>query len=90
MARFKRRPTFIEAEQFRVGGGHVIPAGVCVKTDCGVQQGLGGPPRPHVHTMHANQVVILADGDWVVPESDGVHFYPVNDEVMRQTYERLD
>jgi hypothetical protein len=46
----------------------------------------GGNTRPHVHTMHNNQIVLLEVGDYIIPEPDGVHFYPCKEEVFKKTY----
>ena len=46
-------------------------------------------PLPHVwvETIHKGQSVTLADGDWVIPEPDGIHFYPCKPEIFQKTYE---
>lgn len=67
----------ILAEQFQ---GDPKQLGVCVE-NCD-----GHNHRAHVHTMHEGQTCALILGDWVVPEPDGVHFYPIKDEVFRRTY----
>lgn len=79
--RFRRKPTVIEAEQYREG--KPFPKGVCNEA-C-----LDGDWRaPHVHTAHQNQSVILQDGDWIIPEPDGVHFYPCKPDIFSATYEQ--
>lgn len=40
-----------------------------------------------VRTMHNNQQVYVEKGDWILPEPDGEHYYPVKDEVFQKTYE---
>jgi len=40
-----------------------------------------------VRTMHENQKVYVLEGDWILPEPDGEHYYPVKDEVFKNTYE---
>lgn len=84
MPQFRRRPTIITAEQYR-NEPFGWPSGVCTCDAFSV-----GGHGPHVHTMHGNQIVELENGDWIVPEPDGVHFYPVADEVMRSTYELIE
>lgn len=78
----------IEAEQFTGTDQLPLPTGVCTgATDtCSVPM----HSHPHVHTAHDNQRVNLADGDWVVPEPDGVHYYPVNEEAMARNYHALE
>lgn len=75
--KFRKNPIVIDAEQYREG--QPLPRGVCMSPTC-----QGG--KPHVHTMHNNQHVLLKDGDWVIPEPDGVHFYPCDAEVFAKTY----
>lgn len=76
--KFRKLPVIIEADQYHEFSLGNIP-GVCCcdATTFGV----------HLHTIHQGQIVELQDGDWVVAESDGKHFYPVKDEVFRKTYE---
>jgi hypothetical protein len=90
MATYRKKPVIIEAEQFRGArpGQDTLewiqgfPKGVCFK-------GCGGSKFPHLHTIHQGQVVDLADGDWVIPESDGEHFYPCKPDVFEATYEPI-
>lgn len=77
--RFRKKPVIIEAEQFRKDGP--TPRGLCM-------MGCEGD-APHVHTMHGGQTVVVVDGDWIIPEPDGEHFYPVKDSVFQTTYERV-
>lgn len=46
--------------------------------------------EPHVHTAHNNQLVILEKGDWIFPEPDGEHFYPVKPEIFKNNWEIVD
>ena len=72
---FKRKPaTPIEANQYLLPGHY--PKGVKLSKD----------GRPYVVTIH-KQIVYIQPGDWVVAEHDGTHYYPIKDEVFRQTYE---
>jgi len=82
MSKFRKKPIIIEADQWfpgrKVKGVHENPG-------CGPS--LEG--RAHIHTIHANQMVILEPGDWVIPESDGKHFYPCKPDIFEATYERV-
>jgi hypothetical protein len=78
--RFRKKPVVIEASQFLLG--EPIPKGVCVGWSC-----ENNESEPHVHTIHAGQIVILKDGDWIIPELDGVHFYPCKPDIFAATYE---
>lgn len=86
MPKFRRRPKVQEivAEQYyNVPLGW--PEGVCAGCD---EHGLS--IGPHVHTAHNNQAVELEDGDWIVPEPDGVHYYPIKPDIFTATYEPVE
>lgn len=81
MPKFRKRPLVITAEQYHnVPNGW--PKGVCAGCDA-----VGLSIGPHVHTAHNNQAVELEDRDWIVPEPDGVHYYPIKDNIFEATYE---
>lgn len=79
---FRKKPIVIEAEQYLVG--RPMPRGVCQKACLD-----GGWIKAHVHTMHKNQAVILEYEDWILPEPDGVHFYPCKPDVFANSYEPI-
>lgn len=82
MAKYKKKPVIIEAVQYHDGQR---PNGVC---NCGcIVEGQRHLHQAHVHTIHDNQAVILADGDWILPESDGKHFYPCKPDIFAANYE---
>jgi hypothetical protein len=88
--KFRSKPREIEAEQFHVANGATDHAGVCVGgPQCENPELRDMPPaiKAHLHTMHEGQSVILEDGDWIVPEPDGVHYYPIKPDVMEKNYE---
>lgn len=93
MPRFRSKPRTITAEQFRGGvesHGYKIPTGGCLCNDGLEENEHGGFHRTwHVYTMHGGQVVYLEPGDWVVPEPDGTHYYPIKDDVMKANYEQI-
>lgn len=76
MAQFRSKPRTIEAEQFLPCESE--PRGICRQAH---------DYRPHVHTMHQNQIVYLELGDWIVQEPDGIHYYPIRDDIFRANYE---
>ena len=45
--------------------------------------------KPYVTTIHNNDVPICI-GDWIIPEPDGIHFYPVKPDIFAETYEQVD
>lgn len=85
MAKYRKKPVVIDAEQFYADAPY--PPGVC---RCQVAAGPAHDGRPHVHTMHAGQPVVLEDGDWIIPEPDGEHFYPCKPDVFAATYEAVE
>lgn len=88
MALYRKKPVVIEAEQYLGEDHRPYPKGVC---DCGrMMSGIPGGCQPHVHTIHDNQRVDLAPGDWIIPEPDGIHFYPCKQEIFEATYEPAD
>jgi hypothetical protein len=80
MPKFRTKTREIEAEQFIEGklplpfSGHHPPA-CCL-----------GSNGWYVTTIHGHATPI-ADGDWIVPEPDGEHFYPIKPEVFEANYE---
>ena len=83
MAKFRKKPVVIEAEQY-VEYGKLVK-GMCNSRSCFT---LGGK-EPHVHTIHNNQIVNLEVGDWIVPEPDGEHYYPIKPEILADTYDEV-
>ena len=82
MPKFRKKAIVVEAEQYIKHGGLV--KGMCNSTSCY----SSGNNKPHVHTIHNNQIVILEIGDWIIPEPDGEHFYPCKPDIFEQTYEK--
>jgi len=79
--RFRKKPMEVSAEQYTELGTPV--KGMCANAHC-------LRSAPHVHTIHDNQSVMLALNDWVLPEPDGVHFYPVKPDIFAKTYEAIE
>lgn len=80
---FRKKPVEIEAEQYTKYGKLV--KGMCNSCACYES----GNKEPHVHTIHNNQIVILEIGDWIIPESDGIHFYPCKPDIFDNTYDKI-
>ena len=81
MAKFRKRPVIIEAEQYKEYGKLV--KGMCNSQSCYT----AGNIEPHVHTIHGGQIVNLEIGDWIIPEPDGMHYYPCKPDIFKETYE---
>lgn len=81
--KYRKKPVVIEAVQFK--------RGISLVSTChGLCQCSQGSAVGHVHTIHRGQVVNLENGDWIIPESDGEHFYPVKPDVFEATYEPVE
>lgn len=77
--RFVKKPVEIEAVQFDGVPAHDPPGVFRRESDL----------SPYVVTIH-EQRVYLWPGDWIIPEPDGVHYYPVKPDVFAQMYESAD
>lgn len=80
MSQYRKKPVVIEAVQY-------VEYGRLVKGMCNSMSCFREHDKPHVHTIHGNQVVLLEVGDWIIPEPDGKHFYPVKPDIFEATYE---
>lgn len=97
MRKFRKKPVVITAVQFDGENfdeivsfckGNIIHQ----KNVGGDEQGNGHPQlyqKLTIKTIHQGQKVDLVKGDFVIPESDGVHFYPCKPEVFENTYEEV-
>lgn len=81
MAKYRKKPVVIEAEHY-VEYGKLVK-GMCNSISCFT----AGNDKPHVHTIHDNQIVMLEVGDFVIPEPDGEHYYPCKSDIFAATYE---
>jgi len=74
--KYIKKPIPIEAHQYN---------GEPVKGMCSSR--IGCPVfKPHVHTIHNNQAVLIEEGDWILPEADGIHYYPCKPDIFEETY----
>ncbi len=78
--KYKRKPLIVETVQYRIGLKH---RGICDRADA------PGLCNPHIHTIHDGQYVQLEEGDWIITEPDGVHFYPCKSDIFKATYEKV-
>jgi hypothetical protein len=76
MPRFRKKPVIIEAEQF---DGTNDPVGVWRREE---------DRTPYVVTVHGQRCYI-EPGDWIIPEPDGVHYYPCKPDIFAATYEMV-
>ena len=85
MAKYRKKPVIIYAEQYTKQ--NIFINGMCNSTSCFTKG--GDNTKPHVHTIHNNQMVLLEIGDYVIPEPDDEHFYPCKPDIFEQTYEKV-
>lgn len=86
MARYRKRPVVVEAEQWWPGRAVV---GVRFDREYSVEDLDGGRivcEGAHVVTIHG-QKAYLAPGDFVITEPDGVHHYPCKPTIFASAYE---
>ena len=81
--KYRKKPIVIEAEQY-VEYGKLVK-GMCNSLSCFTS----GNTSPHVHTIHDNQIVILEVGDYIIPEPDGIHFYPCKPDIFLESYDKV-
>lgn len=89
MAKYRKKPVVVNAEQFRddkpchgVYGGFVH-ARRCIACLPEKSYEVVGPA---VITIHG-KVTPIVDGDWIIDEGDGLHFYPCKPHIFEATYE---
>lgn len=88
MDRFKSKPKIVNAYQFRIPSDR--PTKPCAdRCQKGVRWRDFGSMRqhPYVVTIHG-QDTHVEDGDWLIDEGDGIHFYPCKPDVFAKSYER--
>ena len=76
MPLFRKIPKIIEAVQFD-DIPRDDPPGVFRRPE---------DDSPYVVTIHGQRCYIES-GDWMIPEPDGIHYYPCKDDVFKATYE---
>jgi hypothetical protein len=77
MAKYRKKPVVVEAEQF-VNGETV--EGMCANIACPVLP-------PHVHTLEGT--LHVSDGDWIICGVNG-EFYPCKPDIFEATYEPVE
>lgn len=77
MKKYRSKPIEIEAEQYWFG-----------KQMEGVYFENNQPELAFVVTIHG-QKTFIQPGDYIVRESDGVHFYPVKPHIFEIRYEEI-
>ena len=81
MLKYRRIPHIVEVDQYC----GTLVKGMCTSTVCRVSN-----PKPHIHVIPDGEIKPVEIGDWIVPEPDGMNYYPVKPEVFAVNYERID
>lgn len=91
MAKYRRKPKFVEAEQWfpgkEVKGVILDPAHNANSPNAAP---VVIPDQWYVETIHAGQRCYLEPGDYILPEPDGIHFYPVKAAIFEAEHELAD
>jgi hypothetical protein len=93
--RYRSKPTEIEAYQLtkELIAAHVLDnaplPGVSVTASSRHQERREvWNTRQHVTTIQGQHVQV-EPGEWIVQEPDGIHYYPIADDVFRRKYEPI-
>lgn len=81
MAKYRKKPVVVEAVQYFRSGVFDEP----LKSHPGIAL-CPNSDRDYVQTIHGERAH-LTDGDWIIAEPDGVHFYPCKPDIFEATYE---
>lgn len=85
MGKYRKRPIVIEARQFFYDQPEM--AGVFYPELS--SDGRTWIGDAYVITIHGEKAH-LANGDWVITEPDGQHYYPCKPEIFAASYEPVD
>lgn len=86
--RYKSKQVQIDAERFDEAVAEtagILPRGVHVEAADSTRDANWY----YVITMHGDRAT-LKDGDYVIPEPDGVHFYPCDAEIFHKRWEPIE
>lgn len=87
MAKYRKKPVVVKAEQFTqehedgfLYHDEPLPTGVTfTRFDNGLSAFL-------VTTIHGQETYVKV-GDWIIQEPDGKHYYPCKPDIFEATYE---
>ncbi len=82
--KYIKKAIVVEAEQYTEYG--MLVKGMCNSQTCFSRVNN----KPHVHTIHDDQTADLEVGDWIIPEEDGAHFYPIKPDTLKLTYDSVE
>ena len=95
--KFRKKPVIVEAYQITMGvledalfHGCPYPIGLSLSSASHnegsktINSWFG-----RVTTIHGQETQVV-EGDWIISEGDGIHFYPCKPEIFAQTYESAE
>jgi hypothetical protein len=96
MAKFRKKPVEIEAYQITrellegvLFDGKKYPKGLRVSScSYNEERRYISAWFGSVTTIH-NQDTKVVEGDWIITEPDGEHFYPCKPDIFKQTYDYI-
>ena len=97
MAKFRKKPVVIEAEQYRLGledgfmtiteaGCHGLSMAGVNQPMCAMSIG-SGRDVPFIETLEGKH--FISEGDWIITGVEGER-YPCKDSVFKKTYEPVE
>jgi hypothetical protein len=85
---YRKKPVIVQAVQFDVCQNEKYS--MVGKEERGDPKSImGSEVKFYVTTIHG-QRAYLCNGDWIIKEPDGVHYYPCQDDVFKTVYEALE
>lgn len=92
--KFRKKPVEVEAYQITrsllagaLFDGQNYPTGLkCVRSSCHPPSRFISEWVGEVVTIHGQATKVI-EGDWIITEPDGVHFYPCKPDIFEKTYE---
>jgi hypothetical protein len=98
MAKYRKKPVIIDAVQYTGENDQEIieftKGNAVLQSAIGGDQNGNGHPQLYkkltIETIHQGQKVDLVAGDFVIPEPDGIHFYPCKPNIFNNTYELVE
>ncbi len=84
MAQYRRKVTYVEANQFFYDRPRVPGVFYSMIKDADGKSHA----KAYVITIY-NQRVYLEDGDWIIAEPDDIHHYPCKDDIFKTIYEKV-
>ena len=82
MKQYRKKPIIVKAEQFFYDGPQ-IDGVFYPEVSANGKTYIGDA---YVVTIH-DQRAYLQNGDWIIEEPDGEHFYPCKPDIFEATYE---